>query len=79
MPKGKTNQPLTILVDTTMLEEAEVQALVEQGHTVYPIHTATVNTEYDGILSRKAWKYDPEYLDIALKSMRKEKKGDPKS
>ena len=79
MPKGKTNQPLTILVDTVMLEEAEMQTLIEQGHTIYPIHTATVNTVYDGILSRKAWKYDPEYLDLALKAMRKEKKNDPKS
>ena len=73
MQKGKTNQPLTILVDSTMLEEAEMLTLIEQGHVVYPIHTATVNTEYDGILSRKAWKYDPKYLDMALKAMRKEK------
>ena len=72
--KGHTNQPLTILVDTDLMEHPIFVKLVDEGHTVFPIHTASSTTEYDLILSRKAWKWDEKYVELALKAARKAKR-----
>ena len=71
--KGKTNQPLTILIDTSMAEEPEVKSLLEAGHILSYIRPIAEYT-YDLILSRKAWRYDPKYVDLAIKAARKSKK-----
>lgn len=67
--RGKTNQPLHIMVDMDMLDEPEMQTLLQQGHVVYG-----VSADYDIILSRKAWRYDSKYVDLAIKAARAAKK-----
>lgn len=68
-----TNNPLIIWVDYTWGDRPEVAELVKQGHTV-----AVRATEHmpDLILSTKAWNWNDSmwpYLEIALKSARKDK------
>ena len=79
--KGLTNQPLTILVDTDLMEHPVLLALQQQGHSVYPIHTASLNTPYDLILSRKAWRWDEGYdeghVKLAMAVARKGKRNGP--
>lgn len=71
--KGRTNQPLIILVDGTMLTEPEIMALSEGGHQISHI-VEPLTQPVDLILSRRAWRYDPKYIGLALKAARKAKK-----
>ena len=66
---GKTNQPLTILIDWELRTHPKVLELIEQGHQVDTIPNAP-----DLILSTKAWRWDEKYVDMALKASRKLKK-----
>ena len=68
--KGRTNQPLTILIDWELRTHPKVLELIEQGHQVYTIPNAP-----DLILSTRAWRWDEKYLDMSIKSARKVKKG----
>jgi hypothetical protein len=73
--KGKTNDPLNLLVDSGLYDTPEVQALIEQGHTI----TAYIPLEYgriDGLLGATMWRMTPEllkYLPMAIKAIRKER------
>lgn len=69
--KGKTNHPLIILVDTALLSTPEIQELALQGHIVEGIRGVP---DYDLILSTKAWRYDPKYVNLAIKAARAAKK-----
>ena len=76
--RGHTTQPLTILVDTDLMEHPVLVELQAQGHTIYPIHTATSTLEYDLIFSRKAWRWDAGYdeghVKLAMAVARKGKR-----
>lgn len=74
MSKGKTNQPLTIVVSPRLMDTPEVQALVAQGHNI--VHWSE-HENADGFVGERAWRMTPElikYLPMALKAMRKEKR-----
>ena len=68
--KGKTNAPLTILIDWELREHPKILALIEQGHSV-----DTLPNPPDLILSTRAWRWDEKYLTLALKAARAAKKG----
>lgn len=73
MPKGRTNQPLTILVDWELREHPKILELIEHGHTV-----DTIPNPPDLILSTRAWRWDAKYIGMALKAARKQKKEENK-
>lgn len=68
--KGKTTNPLTILVDMELLSHPKVKELEAQGHAVEAIDS----TYYHLILSTKAWRWDEKYVELAVKAAQKAKK-----
>jgi hypothetical protein len=75
---GKTNDPLTILVDAQLHATEEMEELITQGHTVWPIGRSLDDLyAADAFLGAKCWRMTPElikYLPMAVKAIRKEKK-----
>ena len=73
---GKTSKPLWILVDPSLLEWEEVQALKQQGHTIYI--PPTDHTAPDIILGPICWRMDETlrtYLPLAIKEARQRRYG----
>lgn len=72
MAKGKTNDPLNLVVDISLITEPEVLALVEQGHNIkFRV------IEEDGYIGPRFWRMGKElikYLPMAIKAIRKEKR-----
>ena len=68
--KGKTNAPLTILVDTELLSHPRIKALAEKGHSISNLSVDPI----DLVLSVHAWRWDEKYVDMAIKAARKLKK-----
>lgn len=73
MAKGKTNQPIVIMVPTPWLERPEIKALAEQGHKVVEGNLA----EYDLILGPQCHMFNDmmlDYLPAAIAGARKRKR-----
>ena len=70
---GKTPKPLKILVHLSMLDWPEVQALVDQGHTI-DTHPGTLSLhDWDLILGPNCWRMDDNlrpFLPLAIKEAR---------
>src|SRR5688572_18554044 len=74
--KGKTNDPLNLVVDIELYEVPEVQELIQQGHDVRPYNFLEYG-RVDGILGARMWRMTPElikYLPMAIKAVRKAKR-----
>jgi len=76
--KRKTNQPLTLLVDTNCPANV-VDALRAAGHTVDEMMPTCVGKPYDGILGERCMRvtgkfWDMKFLEHTLASLRQEKR-----
>lgn len=78
MPKGQTNQPLTIMVTPEMLDKLLIQTLINQGHSVSPLPAECVAV--DLVLGVNCHMFTDDMLDkpgtllAAMKAARKRKK-----
>ena len=76
MAKGKTNQPLKILViGTDLLMHAAIRKLEDQGHTVHLAHETLEG--YDRVFGQACYRMTPAllpFLSQSLKDARVEKK-----
>jgi len=76
----KTNSPLNIVVTSELYETPEVKELIAHGHHVAVLgeNPFPYPERIDLVLGDSCWYMNKEllkYLDIALKSARKRKKG----
>jgi hypothetical protein len=78
MPKGKTSQPLKIVVDPEMISSDLIQALLSQGHDVQPLPPECINA--DVVFGTNCHIMTSEMLtekgivSVALRAARKRKK-----
>lgn len=69
---GRSQKPLRIFVDSSMLDWPEVQQLIIQGHDIN--HNDMVGAGFDIILGPTCWLMDDahrKYLPLALAEARK--------
>lgn len=78
MPKGKTNQPLTFVVDPELIAQELFQSLIAQGHTVIAMPAECLNA--DVVFGVNCHVMTGEMvgqkgmISVALKAARKRKK-----
>lgn len=79
---GKTAKPVTILVmDETLFQTAEVQALKAKGHRVLEAYEKWTVPEIDVIIGPQCWRIEPGLgdlevlLEMVLKGVRAKKRG----
>lgn len=75
MAKGRTNQPLNVLIHPELVECKDIkEQLIDKGHSVTVGETMG---EHDVVLGKNCWRMTPEltkYLPLSLKSARAAKR-----